>query len=151
VNGSNMALQSLRDCWCGYQHLEMHGYAHQTIYHTFGFVYVRNWAHRTRSRARGGKWTHSSIPTTGWRTTSPGPPHVCGGVLIRQRRPLNLLHACRCKHWLERVICPQHWSCGYVTRRRPIHHSSVSSPTPRWNYELLYHILKEFFNTPSFN
>jgi len=77
---------------------------------------------RTRSRARGGMWRHSSIPTTGWRTTSSGLLHFCGGVPIRQRRPLNLLHPYRCKHWQERVTCPQLWSCYYVTRRRPIPH-----------------------------
>lgn len=95
---------------------------------TVSFMWVMGHI-RTRLIARGGMWRHSSIPTTGWLTTSPGPLHVCGGVLIRQRRPLNLLHVYRCKHWLERVTCPQHWSCATSLAVFPFITSSVLLPT----------------------
>jgi hypothetical protein len=134
--------------------------------HTIGFVYVRTGVHRNTIESM---WRHSSIPSTGWRSTSPGPLHVCGGVPIRQRRPPNVLHPYHCKHWLERETSTQLWSCGYVTGRRPIprfklivtynrwdcgraqYHGlrglfvrHTVRVTRHWNYELLYHNLKEF-------
>lgn len=35
----------ISDCFSAYRHLETHGYAHQTVNHIIGFVYVLNWAH----------------------------------------------------------------------------------------------------------
>jgi hypothetical protein len=35
----------ISDCWSAYRHMETHGYAHQTVDHTIGFVYVLTGAH----------------------------------------------------------------------------------------------------------
>jgi hypothetical protein len=114
-------------------------------------------------------WTRStacegipySLQLDGGLSLSPVPLHVCGGVPIRQRRPLHQLHRHRSKCWPERDTSPRYWWCCTSHDVAPLFTSILSALTTgrivafircamgarcRCNYELLYHFRKKFLD-----
>jgi hypothetical protein len=113
----------ISDCWSAYRNPETHGYAYKTVNHMIGFVYVLNGEHTNTIDSM---WLLSSIPTTGWRTSTTCPN--CGRMRIWQRRPLRR-H--RCHHWLERDTSTPFWYCHSVTRGSAltaVHKSYLTRP-----------------------
>jgi hypothetical protein len=133
----------------------------------FTYIVIRSYKH---DRDRSGMSRNSSIPTTGWGTTSPGTLYVCGGMPIRQCGPVHQVHRQSYNHRLEGHTSPQSRSKRYVTLCHPTPNfspvASLNTSTcgvlgtvirgalgaaRRWNYELQFHIRKEFLvmNIPS--
>ena len=132
VGGSHLLLHALLPSQSG----RVHGFSGE-FNESFVLHVRRRSLIRTRSRARGGMWKHSSIPTTGWGTTYNTWPITC------------LRAGCRCGNVSQftkstGIIATMDWNAI------PLHHrgrwsviavmSLRKSPSPLASLESIHHL-----------
>ena len=110
----------ISDCWFVYMNIETHGYTHQTVKNTIGFVDARTGVHKDKIEST---WRHvNSYNRMGGQYVSSSSLNVCGGLPTQQSGQFHQVHRHRCNHGLVRHTCPPSRLCCYETRRSPTPH-----------------------------